>query len=184
MTTKRMQMGKDIEIRNEIVHLREFTLEDADAMSLIYANDEVMKHIGGRRRGVSAAETKRMLEVFIENYETDGFGIWACVKNDTGELIGHCGFNTLPDGMVEIAYLLDKRYWGKGIATGIAGLTLAEGFRTFGLSQIVALAYPDNTASLRVLEKIGMRYTGKQTYYGKSFCFFSRYNDEDELDSE
>lgn len=77
-------------------------------MSPIYGDDEVMKHIGSRRRGMSPAETKRMLEHFIENYETDGFGIWACVMNYTGELIGHCGFNTLPDGMVEIAYLFDK----------------------------------------------------------------------------
>ncbi|MBX7041407.1 MAG: GNAT family N-acetyltransferase [Ignavibacteria bacterium] len=180
MSEKRRQVGKDIQIRNEIVHLREFTPEDADAMSLIYADDEVMKHIGSKRRGVSPAETKRMLEHFIENYGTDGFGIWACVMNDTGELTGHCGFNTLPDGMVEIAYLLDRKYWGRGIATGIAGLTLAEGYRTFGFRKIVALAYPDNTASIRVLEKIGMRYEGMQRYYGKSFCFFSKYNDEDD----
>lgn len=184
MSAKRKQVGKDLEIRNSTVHLREFTQEDAAEMSPIYGDDEVMKHIGSRRRGMSPAETKRMLEHFIENYETDGFGIWACVMNYTGELIGHCGFNTLPDGMVEIAYLFDKKYWGRGIATGIARLTLEEGFRTFGLDEIVALAYPDNPASLRVLEKIGMRYAGKRIYYGKSFCFFKRYRDENEIDSE
>ncbi len=56
--------------------------------------------------------------------------------------------------------------WGRGYATEAAEASLAYGFDVVGLDEIVAVAYPDNAASRRVMEKIGMRYDGRGMYYG------------------
>ena len=56
--------------------------------------------------------------------------------------------------------------WGRGYATEAAEASLAYGFDVLGLDEIVAVAYPDNAASRRVMEKIGMRYDGRGMYYG------------------
>ncbi len=158
-------------IETNDVFLRKFVLDDLPAMSRMYADEDVMRYIGlGGPVDENAA--RQMISAFMRSYDTKGFGIWGCVEKSTGELIGHCGFNTLPDGNIEIAYLLDKPYWGKGIATSIALETLRYGTENLGLEKIVALAYPQNIASIRVIEKIGLIYLGEKEYFGRKFSFF------------
>jgi len=158
-------------IETKDVFLRKFTDDDLPAMSRMYADEDVMKYIG-LGGAVDENATRQMLSAFIRSYKIKGFGIWGCVDKLTGELIGHCGFNTLPDGNIEIAYLLDKPYWGRGIATSIALETLKYGTENLGLEKIVALAYPQNVASIRVIEKIGLIYLGEKEYFGRKFSFF------------
>jgi ribosomal-protein-alanine N-acetyltransferase len=117
-----------------------------------------------------------MLESFIKSYEKNNFGYWACIEKSTGNIIGHCGLGILPDGKFEIAYLIDKPYWGKGITTAIAKETLRYGFETLRLKEIVAIAYPQNIASTRVMEKIGLEPSGEREYFGKRFTFYSMVN--------
>jgi RimJ/RimL family protein N-acetyltransferase len=57
----------------------------------------------------------------------------------------------------EVGYLLGKTFWGKGIATSTALVSIAYGFKTMQLPRIVALVHPQNNASIRVIEKIGMK---------------------------
>lgn len=158
-------------IETNDVFLRKFAVDDLPAMSRMYADEDVMKYIG-LGGPVDENTTRQMINAFMRSYDTKGFGIWGCVEKSTGELIGHCGFNTLPDGNIEIAYLLDKPYWGKGIATSIALETLKYGTENLGLKKIVALAYPQNIASIRVIEKIGLIYLGEKEYFGRKFSFF------------
>lgn len=161
---------------SDSVYLREFTADDLPVMQKIYADNEVMKYIG-LGGAVSERESERMIRAFMRSYEMNGFGIWACIEKATGNLIGHCGFNILPGGRdIEIAYLLDSRYWGKGIATSIASATLNYGFKMLKLNEIVALAYPENKASVRVIEKIGLTYEGEKEYFGRIFSFFRMTN--------
>lgn len=161
-------------IQTEGLQLREFTISDATVIGRIYADEEVMRYIG-RGGAVDEAVTEQMLNAFIRSYEENGFGIWACVDKSSGKIIGHCGFNILPvTGDIEIAYLLDKPYWGKGIATSIAEETLRYGFEELKLKKIVALAYPENLASIRVIEKLGLNYDGRKEFFGIIFSFFSK----------
>jgi len=74
-------------------------------------------------------------------------------------MIGWCGLGFLPEiGETEVAYLLDKDYWNRGYATEAARISLGYGFEEAGLDRIIALAFPENAASRRVMEKIGMAY--------------------------
>lgn len=172
-----------MKIETEDVFLRKLSYDDLPVLSKIYSDEDVMRYIG-LGGPVDENVTNNMISAFMRSYENKGFGIWGCVEKSTGELIGHCGFNTLPDGYIEIAYLLDKPYWGRGIATSIAKETLRYGTNKLGLETIVALAYPQNLASIRVIEKIGLIYHGERNYFGRNFSFFCNNNSAIIDDSE
>jgi RimJ/RimL family protein N-acetyltransferase len=59
---------------------------------------------------------------------------------------------------VKIAYLPGREYWGKGLATEVAGAIIKHGYAKYGFKRIVAVIHPQNVASIRVAEKIGMEY--------------------------
>jgi len=69
-------------------------------------------------------------------------------------------------GETEVLYALDQAHWGMGLATEAAGATLLFGFESAGLERIVAFAVPENRASTRVMEKVGMRPDGEADLFG------------------
>ena len=86
-------------------------------------------------------------------------GLWATLLKENGAFIGRCGL--LPweiEGRdeVEVAYLIDKRYWGQGLATEAARAIRNLAFEKLNLSRLICLIDPDNAASQRVAQKIGM----------------------------
>jgi RimJ/RimL family protein N-acetyltransferase len=93
--------------------------------------------------------------------------VWAVVERETDALIGHCGLRYLEDTSdVELLYGLGRRFWGRGVATEAGRASLGYGFEQAGLSRIVALAKPENAASRRVMEKLGMTFEGEAHHFG------------------
>jgi ribosomal-protein-alanine N-acetyltransferase len=94
--------------------------------------------------------------------------LWAVVESDSGDVIGVAGLVLVelvgPD--VELVYEIERDHWGRGIATEVAGACLDVAFEQLGLARVVALSYPENTASVRVMQKIGMRDDGQFDAYG------------------
>lgn len=157
--------------------LREFTADDLSEIAAIHADENVMKYIG-LGGAIGPAKSGAMLSAFMKSYAKNGFGIWACVDNETGRIAGQCGFNELPEGAgTELAYLFAKQYWGRGVATEVAGRTAEYGFAELKMNRIVALTWPANTASVRVLEKIGFEPAGNRRFYGYDFRFFTKQKD-------
>jgi ribosomal-protein-alanine N-acetyltransferase len=81
------------------------------------------------------------------------------ILKDGGRLIGWCGlgeFEKIPHE-TELFYTIAKKFWGKGIGTEIAKAVLEYGLHTVGLKRIVASVNPENTRSVRVLQKAGMK---------------------------
>ncbi len=104
-------------------------------------------------------------------------GLWATIFKETGAFIGRCGL--LPwtiDGReeVEVAYLLDKAYWGQGLATEAAGAIADYAHNTLGLKRLICLIDEGNIASRRVAEKIGMRFERKGEDEKGHFLLYSR----------
>lgn len=104
-----------------------------------------------------------------------GYGWWAVEELAVeGKLCGWCGLQYLLEtGETEVAYLLDKPCWGRGLATEGAGAAVKFGFEVVGLDSIVGLIHPDNLASGRVLEKSGLIFTRKQKYFGMTCCRYA-----------
>jgi|SRR5215471_1138616 len=151
------------EIETDRLLLRMFTPGDLDNLSLIYADADVMQFLSGHP--LTRDETAGWLNYFLAGWENFGFGWWAVVLKDSGDLIGHCGLQFIhitPE--VEVTYGLSKAYWRKGLASEIARACLRYGFETLSLDRIYALADPGNTASHNVMKRVGMKYD-KTEYY-------------------
>jgi ribosomal-protein-alanine N-acetyltransferase len=82
----------------------------------------------------------------------------------TEQFIGMGGFRSL-FGTPEVVYHLAKQHWGTGYATELARAALRFGFEDRGFERIVAIAKPQNTASIHVMEKLGMQFEKQARYY-------------------
>ncbi|WP_316787572.1 GNAT family N-acetyltransferase [Thermoleptolyngbya oregonensis] len=74
---------------------------------------------------------------------------------------------------IEVGYVLDCPFWGRGLATEAARASLQFGFDTLGLERIVAIARPENHASQRVMQKLGMTYEKDAFYYNCAVVYWA-----------
>ncbi len=82
----------------------------------------------------------------------------ACILKSTGEQIGFAGLKYLEElGEVDVAFRLIRTHWGLGLATEAALASVRFGFADVDLKRIIGLVMPENIASVRVLEKTGLR---------------------------
>jgi RimJ/RimL family protein N-acetyltransferase len=153
------------EIETARLRLRQFTPADLADLARIVADPEVMKYLGRVPGPLTAIEAETFLNSVIAHWARHGFGRWAVVERGGGRLIGCAGLRS-HEGVAELNYLLDKPYWGAGLATEAAEASLRYGFGEHGFGLVVAFARPDNKASLRVMEKAGLCYEGKTVAYG------------------
>jgi RimJ/RimL family protein N-acetyltransferase len=140
--------------------LRTFGLADLDELAPIMADPEVMRFSDSG--AWSRERTVRFLRGCIEDYSEDrwGFGLWAVVHRADGHVIGYCGLSRFDDvdGVpeVELGFRLSRDYWGMGLATEAASAVRKDAFGRLGLTRLISMIEPANTASIRVAEKIGM----------------------------
>jgi RimJ/RimL family protein N-acetyltransferase len=153
--------------------LRLRTLADGDAERLhdVYGDAETMRYVGRTGRPATDIDaTRRTLAALQRHDELHGFGLWAVDELDGEPLVGVAGLAWVeghgPD--VEAAYVLRRDRWGRGYATEALRAVLEIGHGQLGLPRIVALAYPENDASRRVMEKAGMRPDGTTEAYGRT----------------
>lgn len=138
--------------------LRHLVIEDLAELFALYRNPEIRKYFP---EGVlTREETREELEWHRNGHPAHPeLGLWATVHKETGKFIGRCGL--LPWEIdsrqeVEIAYLLDKAYWGRGLATEAARGILQYGLEKLNLTRLICLIDPENYASQKVAQKIGM----------------------------
>ena len=140
--------------------VRLFRLSDAEAMNSIFGDAEVMRF----GDGVQTAEwVQDWLRWCLENYrKKQGIGPWAVVEKSRAAVIGYCGLFYFPDVCgqpeTEIGYRLARPYWERGYATEAASAVLNYAFNTLHLPRLIAIIDPFNVRSIRVAEKLGMRY--------------------------
>src|SRR5262245_22569971 len=147
--------------------LRRLALADAADLYRIHSDPETMKFMG--KAPDSVEEERNNIQSHINHhYEKYGVGLWGTLLKENYRLIGRCGLMRKQlEGAeeVEIAYLLDREYWGKGLATEAAEAIVNHGYVKYGFKRVVAAIHPQNVASIRVVEKIGMKYE-RDVLYG------------------
>lgn len=155
------------EIETERSRLRIPTIDDLDDLALILGNSQVMKYLDVDCQPLSKDQTKTALISIINGWAKNNFGRWMVISKADNKLIGLAGFRRHED-IAELFYILDEPYWGKGLATEIASEILKTGFERHNFPRIVAMTRPANAASRRVLNKLGMSFTGESLVYGIS----------------
>lgn len=152
---------------------RAFTVEDADAFFSLNGNPEVMRHTGEAL--LSSLDAARRAIAAYPDFDTVGYGRWACVLKETRAVIGFCGLKYLPElEEVDVGFRFLPEHWGQGLATEACIASLDFGFTTLGLDRVIALVLPANAASIRVLEKAGMKRDGTTLYDGTSALRYAR----------
>ena len=139
--------------------VRRLTLDDAPFILELVNDPAWLRHIGDR--GVHTVDDARgyLTKGPLASYERFGFGLFLVVRKEDQVSIGMCGLlkrDTLPDVDIGFAYL--PPFTRQGYAFEAASATLAYGRSTLGLKRIVAICSPENAASIRLLEKLGLRF--------------------------
>jgi len=142
-------------LRSARLVLRPWRDSDTDPFAAMSADPEVMEHYPSV---LSRAQTEMMIERIRAHFVREGFGFWALEAPGVADFIGFTGI-ARPGFMpvVEVGWRLARQYWGAGYATEAARAAVEWGFRSLGLSEIVAFVVPSNVRSQRVMERIGMR---------------------------
>ncbi len=149
-------------LETERLIAREFLPFDAPSLLKLNSDPKVVQYTGdgpfvNEKQALSLIE-KRIIK---GQYEKEGFGRWAIHLKSNGLFIGWCGLRRIENSEVDLGYRFHKRFWNKGFATEIGQATLNYGFEEIGLSEIIGRVMPQNVASIRVLEKLGMHFDKK-----------------------
>ncbi|MGI9167478.1 MAG: GNAT family N-acetyltransferase [Pyrinomonadaceae bacterium] len=151
-------------IETNRLRLRMFSPEDLDDLAGLFADPDVTRYVGNGMPG-TREDARLALEGILKHWEDHGFGRWVAADRETGKFLGLGGLRS-HFGTPELVYHLLKPNWGKGLATELAKATLRYGFEAHHFDRIVAIAKPLNSASIHVMEKLGMRYEMHANYYG------------------
>ena len=153
--------------------LRQFNHGDLDRWLSVISGEGVFDYFPGDvvpTRELAA----RMIDSMLDHWSDHGFGLWAVEDLGSGELLGRCGLQFLPETQeTEVDFVLHPASWGRGYATEAARASLDHGFEALGVDEIVGLVHPGNSASKRVLEKIGMTLNRRADYFGMEVDHYS-----------
>ncbi|MER5398494.1 GNAT family N-acetyltransferase [Streptomyces sp. NPDC002599] len=156
------------EIRTPRLLLRRWYDDDLAPMADINADPEVMRWIGdGSVRDLDA--TAEEIERWEDEWDEEGFGIFAVELLASGELAGFAGLSVpeyLPEVMpaVEIGWRFGSPFWGQGYASEAAHATLEFALQDRGLDRVISVDRISNEASLNVVRKLGMKPERETTH--------------------
>ena len=150
--------------------LRPFVPEDSHPLHQILAMEGVLRYYPSSDPP-DLERVKGLISRQLAHWAKHGYGWWAVEDKKNGDLLGWNGLQHLPDtDETEIGYLLARPYWGRGLATEGARVGMQFAFETLQIPTIIGITHPENIASQRVLEKIGLVFVQEAEYFGMH-CF-------------
>lgn len=141
--------------------LRALVPGDAAAVFAHASDPEVARYVTWEAHR-SLEDAEALLELTIGRYESGDAPDWGIVYKGDGRLVGTSGFVSWEreHARAEVGYVLNRGYWGRGLAAEALGAMISHGFGYMNLNRIEARCIAENTASARVMEKAGMAYEG------------------------
>jgi len=146
-------------IETERLILRRLSNDDAAFIVELLNQPSFLRYIGDKEVRTIADAVRYIETGPIASYERFGFGLYLVELKESGASIGMCGLlkrDSLPDVDVGFAFL--PSYWSRGYALESASAVMIYGRQVIGLRRIVAIVSPENEPSIRLLEKIGLRF--------------------------
>ncbi len=144
-------------ITTERCELRPLTAADADALHAFFLDEPVRRYLLDGEL-ISRAWVDRVIAESEASFAARGLGLWSARAHGEAELLGVTGYREFYEPPVlELLYALASSHWGRGLATEIARAAIEAGFAQ-GLTRIRASTDAPNTASVRVMERLGMRF--------------------------
>ncbi len=148
------------------LQLRPFTAKDTLPLHSLLVEPGVLRYFPDPSPP-PVEKVGKLISRQIKHWAEHGFGWWAVEKPEDCLLMGWCGLQYLPEtDEIEIGYLLGKPFWGKGYATEAGLASLRFGFEDLSIEKIIAIVHPENSASKRVIEKLGFQDPVRARYFG------------------
>ena len=148
-------------LETERLVLRRVSADDADFILELLNQPSFLRYIGDKGVRTTDDAVRYIQTGPVASYEKLGFGLYLVELKENRVPIGMCGLlkrDTLPDADVGFAFL--PEYWSQGYAFEAASHVMSYGREVLGLGRIVAITSLDNDASIRLLEKIGLKFEG------------------------
>lgn len=148
-------------IETKRLYLRELQPSDREALSKILQDEQTMYAYEG---AFSDTEVQAWLDKQLKNYQRNGFGLWAAVLKETGEMIGQCGLTwqeLTGEQVLEIGYLFQRAFWHKGYASEAAMACKNYAFEMLQADEVFSIIRDTNVPSQRVAERNGMTRCGE-----------------------
>jgi len=139
--------------------LRRLSAEDAEFILELLNQPSFLRYIGDKGVRTTEDAVNYIQTGPQASYEQFGFGLYLVELKGSGVSIGMCGLikrDSLPD--VDVGFALLPDYWSQGYAFEAAAAVMNYGREVFGLKRIVAITSLDNAASIKLLEKVGLRF--------------------------
>jgi ribosomal-protein-alanine N-acetyltransferase len=156
--------------------IRQWKIQDTGELWKIMADPRVHQYTGDIPWTLErvASYIQLMLD---KNFTTLDVFHGACILKSTSEIIGFTGLNPYLPKQPEIEWQFGVPYWGNGYATEIGKAVIHAAFASTNIERIFGMVNPLNTASLRVMEKIGMTCIGLHDFRGEQDMFFQMERD-------
>lgn len=145
------------QLETERLRLRLFNYDDIQIMFELGTDPEIIRYAEPEPLKDLQEARQRLEEGPLSDYEKHGYGRFAVELKETGKVIGFCGIKYIEEiDLPEVGYRYLTEYWGRGIATEAARACVEFARDDLKIKKLVALIIPENTASIRVAEKLGM----------------------------
>ena len=123
-------------------------------------------------------ETRAQIERFERKWVDDGLSHWATVDPDSGRLIGRIGLMRhhdwpLEPSPVEVGWVLDERYWGRGLATEGGRASLELWRERLPDRRLLSITAPANRRSQAVMERLGLAYRGTARWHEHDVVWYA-----------
>ncbi|HEX8338512.1 MAG TPA: GNAT family N-acetyltransferase [Pyrinomonadaceae bacterium] len=141
--------------------MREITAADAGLVLEVLNDPGFIRYVGDRGVRTMEDAARYIEERMTESYRQHGFGMWLVEAKDGNVPAGLCGLLKRPElNVVEVGYAFLPAFRGKGYAYEAAAAAARYAREVLGLPRLYAIVNPDNAVSIRVLEKLGMKFEG------------------------
>ena len=138
--------------------MRAWRDDDLEDLARINADARFARYLTPDGSPIPRPRSEAQLRRFRAHWEEHGFGLWAVEERATGRFVGRVGvqFHHLWPGDPEVGWGLDPAVWGRGYATEAGRAAIEHAFRTLAVPRLVSIVHPDNVASIRVQERLGI----------------------------
>lgn len=146
-------------LETERLNLRQMGAGDAEFILELLNEPSFVRNIGDKGVRTIDDAIQYILNGPVESYARLGFGLWLVELKDSNVSIGICGLlkrDALTD--VDIGYAFLPRFWSMGYAYESASAVMSYAMNVLGLKRLLAITSQDNAGSIKVLEKLGLKF--------------------------
>lgn len=173
MEEKTISKSAYIYFETQNLIIRQYTMDDIDGLFEIMSDPQVHQYTKDKNHPWDRLKTEQYIRFFMDkNFITLDCFHGVVIEKADNKIIGLAGLNPYKENEPEIELKLGVTYWNKGYATEIGKALISEAFRTTNILGIYGMAEPENVASRKVLQKIGMNYLGLNDFRDHKDAFY------------